>query len=239
MRIASKYTTAAIAAVTAGLSASPASAAFLFDFSGQAAEGNPFDTAGVGANATVTDGSDSVKLTTVDVRAPEYVSGAATGVTLSAAAGANVLTNVGFGQTSLGINNPSISDSAFQAAFGPSGESSNFNQNEAWVFEFDTAVTVEQFDFASLDAADQFTVTVEGVATPFVFNDDGGTADVYDDPFNGLLIPAGSDVTLTSTGAIDGIVRIASLTVAVPEPASVGLLGGAMLALVARRRRHA
>ncbi len=96
-------------------------------------------------------------------------------------------------------------------------------------------MTVEQFDFASLDAADQFTVTVEGVATPFVFNDDGGTADVYGDPFNGLLIPAGSDVTLTSTGAIDGIVRIASLTVAVPEPASVGLLGGAMLALMARR----
>ncbi len=218
-------------------------ATLVFDFNDNASGGGtPFDGAGSGATMTATTGTESVTMTSVDVLAPEYDANfAATGNTLSAASGGGVTTNVGgVSSNALGINNPSISNTGFGTAGGSTdagGESANFNLDEAWVIEFDKPVIFSLFDFSSMGGGDAFEVTIEDFGTASF--PDNGSADDYADPFGGLIIPAGKDVTFRATGVLADLgIRITEIHVkTIPEPASCSLLVIGLVAAAARRRK--
>ncbi len=101
---------------------------FLWDFN----DGTPFDSnAGVGAFMSVTAGSQTITMTTVDVQAPVYVDNGNglewDGVTYALAA-----TNILGSLNSLAVNNQ-----------GPnpfSNEFQDFNEGEFWKMEFDKNV---------------------------------------------------------------------------------------------------
>ena len=162
-------------------------AQFFFNF----VDGTGFDgNQGAGATMTVMDGGDSLTMTTVSVLAPEFDDNQnLTGAIVDAT------TNISSQQNSLGVNNPTISTVNFDNMFGLGTESSNFNFDESWTFEFDFDVVVDQIDFTSLNVAgEELIVTIEGVAGTFVFTD-GADGDTFDDPF-GMTITAGTDVTI-------------------------------------------
>ena len=203
----------------------------LFDFENNV---SPFDgTSGVGTMTTEVDDVDpalSATLTTVDVFAPEFDGDAMlTGTILFASAGGGGGTNVA-ASDSLGINNPSISNGAFETAFGPSGETTNINPGEGWVFEFDTDVVFDFIDFASIGANDEASISIAG--GPTVLFGDGTANDIFDDPFSGFVIAAGTDITLSlpaggSSGTLNqpgDLIRVTSFGVnAVPEPGSLSM----------------
>lgn len=236
---------AAIAAASLPLLASPATAApIVLDF----VDGDGLDNVGVGGSKGGTDGTTTVVLTTTDVQAPQYAATspfAATGAMTSAAgragfvtAGNTTATVATVSTSQMGINNATISDANGSTAGLGVNESGNINQNEAWLFKFDRDLTVSQLNFASFDAVDQVTITIGNLA-PFVL-EDGATNDDYNDPFNGLVIPANTEISLKNTSTtLSSIVRIDALTVAVPEPATLGAVAAAGGLFVRRRRRQA
>ena len=199
MRI-SKFMVACLIAVMA--SCNPSFAQILFDFNdGTGLDGNQ----GAGATMTV----DAVTITTVSVLAPEFdenldLTGALTDAT----------TNISSQQNSLGVNNQTISTNDFDAMFGLGTESSNFNFDESWTFEFDVDVVVTQLDFTSLNVAgEELEITIEGVMGAFVFAD-GAEGDIFDDPFAGQTITAGTDVTLRGVGTqLTTGARVSTMTV--------------------------
>jgi hypothetical protein len=213
----------------------------IFDFNNGTAFDNP---AGVGATMSSTTGGETVVATTVDILTPEYdASNVPTGNTLSALVGTGgAATNIISGQEAIGVNNLSYGNTAYQTAFGIGSESGSFNWNEAWVVEFDQAVRFSEIDFSSIDTNEQFEVAVEGVVGTFTFAGTaagGATGGDFADPFSGLIIPAGSDITFLATGTPSVVsVRISEFTVeTVPEPGSglLTLLASGLLAL--RRKR--
>ncbi len=226
---------------------SVAPAAIMFTFADETAAlpTDPLDGGDIGDAAVGTDDTDpsvTVTLTTVDILVPEYVLNAttnafeATGATVS-----NGQTNIPGNADALGINNLLIGNSEFEDDIkgnATGGESSDFNAGESWVFEFDTDVILNQLEWESLTGTNSVTVLVDGVSlASFVFNDDG---ELYDDPLAGLVIAAGSDITLTAGGDIaDTEIRLESLTVTavVPEPSGTALLGLAGLLMGFRRKR--
>lgn len=226
--------------VIAALNLAQASSVVLFQLSNNV----PFDDAGAASmmGATIS-GSETVIATTVDILAPEYEEAAlggyiATGDVVSLLNGDDVRTNITSGNNSLGINNPTISNSNYQASFSVTNESQSFNFGESWVLEFDTTVRITEIDFATLDANEGFDIMVEGDGAVYSFAS-GAASDIFADPLNGLVISAGNNVTITATGSVDVTsVRIADFTVVtVPEPSASGLLvlGGA--GLLIRRRK--
>jgi len=189
----------------------------------------------------------TVVATTVDILAPEYEQistapedWAATGLTLSALAGDGVVTSIGT-SNSLGINNQSIGNSDYEDFIQGNtagAEGNDMNPGEAWVIEFDTAVTITEFNFSSIDnPGEAFEVTVEGGST-FTFGD-GMAGDDFADPFNGLVIPAGTNLTFAAVGPIETTnIRIAEITVeTIPEPSSLLMLGLGAFGVSLRRRR--
>lgn len=187
-----------------------------------------------GTTTTQTENGETVTLTTVELMAPDFndpmpfdnliTLGVDTGI------------NSGDG---LGINNPSISNAAFNTATGAgSSENTNFNFMESLTFELDQDVTIESIDFASLGGSVEFLrINVDGVATDFDFFN-GNPGDIFTDPLAGLIISAGTDITFTALGSsTETNLRVDSFTVdVIPEPSTVflSLLGGAF---VLRRRR--
>jgi Fe-S cluster assembly iron-binding protein IscA len=142
----------------------------------------------------------------------------------------------------LGIDNPTISASSFSSNFGSGTEQSNFNFDETWVFDFGTPVVVDSIDFDSLDggtALDTFTFSIAGSSFMFTNSNTDGS-DISTDPFSGLVIAAGQDISVSFSAADNSAAaRIASITVAaVPEPSSLlALLGVASAGSIIRRRR--
>jgi hypothetical protein len=202
-----------------------------FDFE----NGSAFDdNAGVGANMVASNGATAVIMTTVDLLAPQYAEDPAgsgiyvpTSATLSAAGGANVVTNILSANNSVGINNPSITNGQYEDNFGSTlTESGNFNLGEAWVFQFSADVLITEFNFSSLNGVDndQFTVTVSGVPGSFTF-EDGTSFDDFEDPLGELIILAGTPITLEATGQINGSVRISEITVLPTDETGGPLLG--------------
>lgn len=206
-----------------------------FDFD----NGTAFDNGGAGATMSASGGGATIVVTTVDILAPEYdANDVLTGNTLSALGMDGVKTNITVSTSAIGVNHPSYSNAGYQTAFGPSDEASSFNLNEGWVIEFDTSVTFAEINFSSIDDNEQFDVTIEGVIGTFSFTNITGLDD-YSDPFNGLEIPAGADITFFATGNQDTVsVRITEFTVeTIPEPSGVllTLLGSVLFTL--RRKR--
>ena len=202
-----------------------------FDFN----NGTAFDNnAGVGASMMASNGVTTVVMTTVDLLAPEYEESpdgsgifVPTGNTQSAAGGDNVVTNILPANNSVGINNPSITNQQYANNFGSTlTESGNFNLGEAWVFQFSADVRVAEFNFSSLNAADddQFTATVFGIPGSFTF-EDGTSDDDFEDPLGDLVIAAGTNIRLEATGQINGSVRISEISVLPVGDAEGPLLG--------------
>ncbi len=103
-------------------------------------------------------------------------------------------TNVTGSINALGINNDS---GTFY-----SSEFQDFDPGEYWTFEFDLPVVFDEIDFASITESngDTAIVTIEGMS-PIQFDsnnlDSGG--DIAD-PFSGLVIPAGTNITFLGGG---------------------------------------
>jgi len=215
----------------------------LYDFNNGgvvgAAEGaGVFDTGVVGDTATVTsnDGLSDLVLTVSDIVAPIYNDDFTAIVgSISAAAGdAGLLTNIN-GSSSLGIFNPLINNGT------PIGtESDVINAGESISFTFDQAVEFTALEFEGTTTGDLLEVLVDGTSiipsgqVTEGFQPLGG--------LEGLTIAAGSEVTFAVDGSLTGTsIAIETFTVqivAVPEPASLTLLGLGCLGICARRKRR-
>lgn len=200
------------AVLALGLSAFPASLITAAPIPFVFTNNSEFDVTGAGASMTRTDGTTSITITTVDVLAPEYVDNGSgvfvpTGNVLSSLGGANVRTSIpataNFG---MGVDNPSINDTQYNSTFGVGSEASVFNTGEAWIFEFDQPVLITDMLFASVDAGDVLTLTVEGLGTFSI------TVNSLPMPFGLTEIPAGANLTLSSSMANPRVSRIRSIT---------------------------
>ena len=181
----------------------------VFDFDNNTAFDN---NAPAGTTMSATGMTDTVVLTSVGVFAPQFIEPTPgvfelTGLTIEA------VTSIA--GNSIGIGNPSISNADFETFKGSTAgeEGTDFNLGESFVIEFDTDVTIQEFNFSSIDEDGFFIVEVEGVATPFNFVD-GTAGDDFDDPFEGMVIPAGTDITFSVGGpSQEASVRITEITV--------------------------
>lgn len=182
---------------------------------------------------------DGVTLTSLSFSYPDLSSAPTIGGILTTGGETNILLS-----GSLGVDNPTITAGDFATSFGPGSEQSNFNFDETWVFEFDQPVTVDEIDFASLTGTDGDTFTFDIGGNVFVVNDGNTTSDVSTDPFSGLVIGAGQDISVTFSSALgdtSAVSRIAAITITVvPEPALPMFLASAVPAwwLGRRRVRH-
>lgn len=182
----------------------------LFDFNNN----TEFDNSAMaGVTMSAMGATDTVVMTSLEVLAPEIEETmpdvfVLTGNTISA------VTSIGTSNNSVGINNQSIGNTDYRVFAGiDSGtEGNDFNLGESWVVEFDTDVIVQEINFASIDVDGFAVVEIEGVATPFQFVD-GTPNDDFADPFAGLVITAGTDITFSVDGAPNASVRISEITV--------------------------
>jgi len=207
------------------LLAGPAQGALVnFDFN----NGTAFDGSGPGTTMwALAEDDTNVTMTSVDVRAPEYelADGNWTwdGTTYGVAETYIVST--------LGINNLSISgDNPIN------NEPTNINPGESWTFSFDVDVVFTQIDFAAFSGGDdKATLEVEG-ESPVAFTGDDG--DPLNDPLSGLVIPAGTNITITNSDTVPTPLPDAesitpssnwrinnfTLDIVVPEPSALVLL---------------
>jgi len=217
------------------------------DGNGDDAVGSDFDPSSaddtIGLASTLGTGDDALVLTAtiVDVFAPEFVDDGAGGFMRSGnILSAGTTTNIS-GQDALGIGNPSISNAQFDAVAvsGNNGaESSDFNADESLVFTFDQDVTFTSIELESVNAADTFTVLVDGVVLLATMGDDAFVDDLGD--LGTTEIAAGSEITFAVGGNDDVTsLRIETFQVdvsVVPEPSSLALLGLGGLMMLKRRR---
>lgn len=123
---------------------------------------------------------------------------------------------------------------------GHSGEATNFNPGEAWVFSFDTDLTLTSIEFESMNETGiGATISSSAFSDINLTQASLGAGDVY--TFGNLAVSAGTELTITATTteAFEAGAgwRIESLTVnPVPEPSSTALIGLGGLALLLRRR---
>jgi hypothetical protein len=114
-----------------------------------------------------------------------------------------------------------------------------FDAGDTATFVFDKPIIINFLDFSSLAQNDDVGRITIGAMTPWEFNYDnlsGTSANTITDPFNGLVIPAGTNFK------VDGVVsswRMAIMHVTpVPEPSSITLVGTCIAGLVSVRARR-
>jgi hypothetical protein len=201
------------------------------------ANNSEFDEQPAGATMTRDDGNaaNAIKITSLEVGGPDFdASGVWNGSTFNTAH-----TFTGVGQMSI----DTIDDDA--PAWGTTGNEANgWDAQEYWVFEFDVDVTFDNITIVSFGNSESMTVTIDFIDYPISGNNSVG--DSFDDPFAGLVVPAGTDIRITGGGEVNGSSsvatshwRMASFTVTeiVPEPSSAMLLLSGLAALVVRRKR--
>jgi len=194
-------------------------AAVIFDFfdNGVGEPSDAIDGGGNGASMTATGSEGTTTLSTVDILVAEYdAAGLPTGNILSAAG----VTNINGNADALGINASAINNSDWDTITGdPAGngtEANDINGGEEWIFEFDQDVTLDEFEFESLEAGDTFTLSIAGGPS-------------FTTTYLEAAIP--TDLALTDF-------RLESLTVSiVPEPSSAILAGLGIFSLALRRGR--
>ena len=172
------------------------------------------DNAAAGATMSAMGETDTVVATSVGVFAPEFIE-PMPGVFELSGATIEATTTIASGNDSIGVSNPSITNGDFETFTGvmEGTESTDFNFGQSFVIEFDTDVIIQEFNFSSIDDdGGFFIVEVEGVATPFNFAN-GTPSDDFDDPFEGMVIPAGTDITFSVGGSQAASVRISEITV--------------------------
>ncbi|MDF7824643.1 PEP-CTERM sorting domain-containing protein [Pontiellaceae bacterium B12227] len=186
--------------------------AVLFDFNDTTEFDNP---AADGASMT----RDGLTMTTVDLIGQDGTSN----VDDDATHRLNIQTSV----NSLGVNDDSNPQ-------GAGNDSRDFDPNEAWVFDFDDDVTLEEIDLASMGEGTFMTMSTNGVVL-FTF-DDSQTGDIWD--LGSTFIPSGTDIMIQNTSlltATDTTARISELTV-IPEPGTLGLLSACAVGVFMVRR---
>lgn len=185
-------------------------------------------------------------MTLEDAFAPEYAfdgtTWSATGRTLFMNDG--VLSNSGTytlnGEShDSGVRNPSILSTDFENTFGPDREDYDVNAGEGVVFSFDQPVKILASRFIAFEpgidsaklSAGGLDFTYPGVGE----NEETISGNIrvirYDDPFSGVVLPAGTPITIESTGdeSTDFVFYLMSVAV-VPEPSAIGLAVIALLA---------
>ena len=187
----------------------------LFDFraggvTGASPDGSNFAPSGAGDTINV----DGLIATVVDVTAPEYelvdsgqVDGDGnpimipqeTGATLSSAAGDNINTAISNNQQALGIDNPSINNTAFDL-IGDGGEANDLNPGETVTITFDHDVVFTAIELESVMAADVFNVLVGGALVLGTTGDDAFIDDLGG--LAGLTITAGTEITFAAEGIL-------------------------------------
>ena len=216
----------------AGPWGSQANAALVsFAFTG----GSELDDVPAGATMTRDDGNvaNSVTLTSLEVKGPTYdSSGMWDGTSYT-----DSETSIQDSSNTLGINNLSSN-------VPWSNDSRDFQPGEFWTFEFNRDVIFNFLNLSSFSNTDGDTVIVSFGSSTFTLDQgDLDSSDDISDPFGGLVIPAGTDITFTGGGdpndPDDGSQwRMPGFTVeTVPEPsAALLLLMGGVAAIWTRRR---
>ncbi|GHC41025.1 autotransporter-associated beta strand repeat-containing protein [Roseibacillus persicicus] len=173
--------------------------------------GNHFDSAGIGANATLLDPvtNSNAILTTVDIKGQDG------SLASSGDPDTNHLTN-STGNNALGVNsnlNPG----------GYSNQSRDFNPGEAWTFSFNVEVKLEELDFAGWTGPAEITLS-SSAFTNIVFNDDGTAEGTLD--LGSTVVPPNTPITMEMTSddteGNDTGVRLSYLKVSASAPPSDG-----------------
>ena len=82
-------------------------------------------------------------------------------------------------------------------ASGAGSDNAGFNVGEYWVMNFESPVVVDFIDFSSLSQGSEIGRVTLGNMTPIQFDYDTlgtGSANTFNDPFNGAVVPAGTNI---------------------------------------------
>ncbi len=224
-----------LTATIAMAGAASAQTAFVFESEASVAALNGLTTGSLS--------EDGITLS-VSATAPVFTVDEGTGVATFTDASAEAVLFVS-AANGIGVDNPTITNEQFEAfTAGPAVDDTEdgfiTGLDERLVISFDQAVIVTQINFFGVGGNETVTVEVSSLADAFSFV--SSTGDVNNNPFGeGVEIAAGETISfggVVDSNGDDPRYSLESITVtAVPEPASLALLGLGGLAVAGRRRR--